>query len=127
MLPYEPNGKLAGYKRHQKLNQKAQFEALFGTPDFRVSNRAFLVLARYNEHDVARLATIAGKKKARRAVDRHLIKRIFREAFRHHQQPLKGLDILILLRHFDRQTPKQEYRRQVDELLARLLAKTCQD
>lgn len=41
---------------------------------------------------------MVGKKHLKRAVDRNRFKRLARESFRHHQQLLEGLDIIVLAR-----------------------------
>ena len=38
------------------------------------------------------------KKHLRRATSRNRIKRLIRESFRHHQQELRGLDIVVLVK-----------------------------
>lgn len=45
----------------------------------------------------ARLGMVVGKKYARRAVTRNLVRRIVREAFRQQRTPLYGWDILVRL------------------------------
>ena len=57
------------------------------------------MLARHDEHrKQARLGLAVAKKHVRRAVDRNRIKRLLRESFRHHQQQLKGLDLVVLVK-----------------------------
>lgn len=46
----------------------------------------------------ARLGLVVGKKHLKKAVDRNRFKRLVRESFRHHQEQLKGLDIIVLAR-----------------------------
>ena len=41
---------------------------------------------------------MVGKKHLKKAVDRNRFKRLVRESFRHHQEQLKGLDIIVLAR-----------------------------
>jgi len=65
----------------------------------RSSDRYFTVLARYDTKlDRARLGLAVAKKHVRRAVDRNRIKRVLRESFRRHQQRLKGLDLVVLVK-----------------------------
>ncbi len=46
----------------------------------------------------ARLGVIVAKRVMKRAVDRNRVRRLIRESFRHHQQSLSGLDIVVLVR-----------------------------
>jgi ribonuclease P protein component len=58
----------------------------------------FLVLARANRLNHARLGLAVSKKISRRAVDRNRIKRVIRESFRSHQHHLAGLDLVVVTR-----------------------------
>lgn len=49
--------------------------------------------------DYARIGLIVAKRIERKAVRRNRIKRLVREAFRKHQQVLKGLDCVVQLRY----------------------------
>jgi len=53
------------------------------------------VQATLNGKQFARLGIIVGKRVARRAVDRNLLKRLVRESFRHRQRELAGFDLLV--------------------------------
>lgn len=55
----------------------------------------FLVQASLNSEGFARLGVIVGKRVARRAVDRNLLKRLVRETFRRQQHELGGFDLLV--------------------------------
>lgn len=39
-----------------------------------------------------------GKRYLKKAVDRNRLRRVIRESFRYHQEALKGLDIIVLIR-----------------------------
>lgn len=54
------------------------------------------VLACPNDKSVARLGVIIAKRNAARAVDRNRIRRGVRECFRHSQNELIGLDIIVI-------------------------------
>lgn len=86
------------FTRNQRLLKGHQFQAVFKQPDWRVSDRYFLILARKNGLDRARLGLVIGRRKARRAADRTAIKRRAREQFRLRQHDLTGLDLVVLLR-----------------------------
>ena len=119
--------KRSGFSKQQRLDQPSQYQALFDTPDYRFSNRVFLVLARNNSLDYARLGLVTSKKKAKRAVDRNLVKRLARETFRLHQHQLGGLDVLVLLRSLPKEDDRIQLRAQLEALWVKLLAKPQQD
>lgn len=121
------SAKRFGLNKQQRLDQPSQFQALFDAPDFRQSNKAFLVLAKHNSLEHSRLGLVVSKKKAKRAVDRNLVKRLSRESFRQHQQQLAGIDLLVLLRSLPVGKDPQEIRSLLDELWLGLLAKVGQD
>ena len=49
----------------------------------------------FNGEVFARLGIVVGKRVARRAVDRSLLKRLVRETFRRQQHELGGFDLLV--------------------------------
>jgi ribonuclease P protein component len=55
----------------------------------------FLVQTSFNGEVFSRLGIVVGKRVARRAVDRNLLKRLVRETFRRQQQELAGFDFLV--------------------------------
>jgi len=69
-----------------------------------------LVLARDNGLAHPRLGLAISKKVLRRAVDRNLLKRVIRESFRHHQQELVGLDVVVLARSHCRSASRRQLR-----------------
>lgn len=62
----------------------------------RSRDRWFTVLCRQNDLEIARLGLAISKKNCRKAAARNRIKRVVRESFRHHQQDLAGLDIVVM-------------------------------
>ena len=85
------------------------------------------MLARNNSLDYARLGLVTSKKKAKRAVDRNLVKRLARETFRLHQHQLGGLDVLVLLCSLPKEDDRIQLRAQLEALWVKLLAKPQQD
>lgn len=79
------------------LDSKA-FEQVFGKPDFRVSNKYFLMLGCWTTRDMARLGIIVARKNVARAVQRNRIKRLIREAFRTRKSDLVPVDLVVLAR-----------------------------
>ncbi|MGV6806370.1 MAG: ribonuclease P protein component [bacterium] len=86
------------FSRDKRLLSAKDFSSVFDAPSYKVARPHFLLLARKNGSEVARLGLVVGKKNCRRAVDRNRIKRVTRDSFRQHQQALSGLDIIFLAR-----------------------------
>ena len=65
------------------LPSRSDFDAVFESPDAKVSNRDFLVLAKLNRSaSTHRIGFVTSKKKIRRAVDRNRFRRVIREHLR---------------------------------------------
>lgn len=79
------------------LDSKA-FEHVFGKPDFRVSNKYFLILGCWTDKDNARLGIIVAKKNITKATQRNRIKRLVREAFRTRRSAMMAVDLVVLAR-----------------------------
>jgi ribonuclease P protein component len=69
---------------------------------------------------LARLGIVVAKKLARRAVDRNLIKRLAREAFRVLHVELPGYDLVLRLSTGLAELEKSAVRAEIDGLLRRL-------
>lgn len=80
------------------LDSKA-YEHVFGKPDFRVSNKYFLILGSWTTLDTARLGIIVGKKHIARANQRNRVKRLIRETFRTNRANMPCADLVVLARH----------------------------
>jgi ribonuclease P protein component len=95
-----------------RLPDKAAFDHVFSAPDIRYRRHPFSLLARRRDEMPARLGLVVGKRHARRAVDRNLLRRILREHFR--SAGLTGLDVVVLARpgasEVDRETLHQAAR-----------------
>ena len=85
-----------------------------------------MLLARANLLSEARLGLVVGRRRVRLAVRRNLIKRQARETFRHRQQALSGLDIIVLVRQPWPRPQKVQVRQVLEELWDKLLAKRSQ-
>ncbi|WP_456417870.1 ribonuclease P protein component [Thiolapillus sp.] len=87
-----------GFPRHVRLLSAEDYKKVFAQ-SVRSTDRFFTVLARHEgQQHPARLGLAVAKKHVRRAVDRNRIKRLLRESFRHHQQQLQGLDLVVLVK-----------------------------
>jgi ribonuclease P protein component len=81
-----------------RLLSSSDFQSVFDGATARISHQHFLILARANHLDRPRLGLVIAKKHIRLAVARNRIKRLIRESFRHQQQPLSGIDVIVLAR-----------------------------
>lgn len=86
------------FRKQQRLLNANDFKAVFADAPYRASHQHFLILSRDNGSDTARLGLVIAKKNIRLAVNRNRVKRLIRESFRHHQQQLAGLDVIVLAR-----------------------------
>ncbi|WP_455198190.1 ribonuclease P protein component [Kaarinaea lacus] len=86
------------FPRHIRLLTSRDFQRVFRDNKVRVSDNMWSLLARDNDLGHARLGMAISKRVVKNAVQRNRIKRIVRESFRHHQQQLAGLDIVVMCR-----------------------------
>ncbi len=81
-----------------RLLKSAEFQAVFNNAPLRASHKNLLILAKPTNLDAPRLGLVIGKKNIRLSVQRNRVKRIIRETFRHQQEHLVGLDVIVLAR-----------------------------
>lgn len=86
------------FRKSQRLLTPADFTGVFSDASIRASHPSFLILARPNDLDCARLGLVVAKKHVRRAHQRNLIKRMARESFRLQQHKLPAIDAIVLAR-----------------------------
>jgi len=86
---------LFSFPKQLKLNQAAQFRALFRQSK-KWGTRTFAVYSHPNQLAYPRLGLVIAKKSTKSAVKRNQIKRIIRESFRLNQHQLGGLDIMVV-------------------------------
>ena len=88
---------MPGFPTTARLSTPGHYQSVFDGPAYKVSSRAFLLLAQVTEAESSRLGIIVAKKHIRRASHRNRIKRLVREHFR-----LTGLsvplDLVVLAR-----------------------------
>ncbi|MCY1265455.1 Ribonuclease P protein component [compost metagenome] len=109
------------FVRDKRLLTSRQFTAVFDSPTTKVPGKHVLLLARENGLDHPRLGLVIGKKNVKLAVERNRLKRIIRESFRHNQESLGGLDIVIIARRGLGDMENPELHLQFGKLWKRLL------
>ncbi|MCS3903332.1 ribonuclease P protein component [Methylohalomonas lacus] len=87
----------AAFDRARRLTLAVDYKRVFGQAR-RSSDNLLLVLACDNNLPRARLGMAIARNKIPRACARNRVKRLIRESFRHHQQDLIGLDLVVLAR-----------------------------
>jgi ribonuclease P protein component len=80
--------------RERRLTDKPQFDAVH-REGLRASDPLFMVIARPNGLTHARLGLAVGVKAAGNAANRNRVKRVVRETFRHRQQELPPVDLVV--------------------------------
>lgn len=88
---------MSKYSRSCRLVSQNDFQFVFAKP-LKVTHKRLLALYRPNQQPQARLGIIISKQHVKRAVDRNQLRRVIREGFRQWYGPLKGLDIIVLMR-----------------------------
>ena len=86
------------FPKSHRLLDSGDFQKVFDHAPLRASHKLFLILARPNGLEHPRLGLIIAKKHIRLASDRNRLKRLIRETFRHQQQSLKGIDVIVMAR-----------------------------
>jgi ribonuclease P protein component len=83
------------FSKDSRLLDAASFGRVFEKAT-RSRDKWFTVLCRKNNIATGRLGLAISKKQCRKATARNRLKRIIRESFRHHQDALEGLDIVVM-------------------------------
>ena len=108
------------FPHNHRIVTKAEFQILFDKSK-KIVHRNTVILFRENQKSFARLGVIVGKKTAKHAVVRNRIKRVIRESFRHHQDRLQKIDVVIIARKPCETLDKQKLREGIDLLWEKLL------
>lgn len=106
--------------KQKKLLKSVQFQAVFDSPDFKLSSKYLLILAKRNQQQHARLGLVIGKKNINLAVNRNKVKRHIRESFRLHQNNLPCVDLLFIARRGLGDLPNTELRQELARQWQRL-------
>ncbi len=108
------------FPRNHRLATKAEFKRVFDQAQ-KINQRHVLILFRPNEISHPRIGIIVGKRVANSAVDRNRIRRVIRDSFRHQQQRLASLDIVVIARAQCDTLSKAKLRKGIDDLWEKLL------
>lgn len=84
------------FTKASRLASPSDFKKVFDS-NSRSVDSSFVVLARPNGLEIARLGLAVSGRRVRLAVGRSLVKRVVRESFRLHQAQLAGLDLVVLV------------------------------
>ena len=111
--------KQLSFPRQRRLVTKAEFKSIFDKSK-KINQRHLVLLFKPNQSDFARLGVIVAKRTVNSAVKRNRIKRILRESFRHNQDSLKGMDIIVIARQQCDKLSNQKLREGIDDLWVKL-------
>ena len=98
-----------------RLSQPEHYQRVFDNPTFKISSKAFLMLASPSKGPHSRVGIIVAKKNIRRAVRRNRIKRLVREQFRLNRFD-HPLDLVVLARSAADQLDNPGVWRELDTL-----------
>ena len=110
------------YTKSKRLLTPSAFQGVFDKALYRVSHKNFLLLARPNLFDGARLGLVIGKKNIRLAVNRNLVKRMVRESFRLEYHRLPAVDVIFLARRNLDQVSKTDITNMLMQSWAQLIS-----
>jgi len=112
---------LARFPPQTRLTRPAEYRWVFDHSQYKASNRWMTVLATPNSRNGARLGLVISRKAAGCAVSRNRIKRQVRESFRHSQQQLGSLDIVVIARAGIARRPNRELAQALEKIWKRLM------
>lgn len=111
-----------GLPKSRRLLRRSQFDRVF--KQRRVfGDRCFAVYGALNDLDGPRLGMVVSRRVSVRAVDRNRIRRAIREAFRHNQDRLDAIDIVVVAKAPAATATGQELNDALIGLWTRLLEK----
>lgn len=108
------------FSRNYRLLSKHDFQSVFATSN-KATQKYLLALYKSNQKPYARLGIIVAKRYIKLAVNRNRLRRLIRESFRHHQEALKGLDIIVLMRSEWSPLDNKALRVNIDNLWQKLM------
>ena len=106
---------MLSFSRSNRLICKQAIDSVFAGP-VKISRKSIQLRCQPNHQSLARLAIIVSKKVVQQAALRNQYRRIIRESFRHHQETIKGLDLIVIVRSKCTLLDKKLFRNDVDNL-----------
>ena len=85
------------FTHQERLHTASQYQRVFNRAD-KSCSESFIMLFRENNAGFPRTGVVVAKRKAKRAVDRNLIKRIVRDSFRLNKKKLPSYDFIVILK-----------------------------
>jgi ribonuclease P protein component len=104
----------------QHIRTLAQFQRVYQLRQ-RFPGRFYVLYYRDNQAGYPRLGVVASNRNVRTAVVRNLVKRLAREAFRHHQQQLQAVDIIIVAKADAATASKRDLHKCLEKLFSQLI------
>jgi len=118
---------LQNFPKTARLLNAGDYKAVFDRARYKVSSRHFLFLAIPGNGIRSRIGLVIPKKQVAKATARNQVKRILRERFRHTQQHLPMLDIVVLARKDADKLGSSEMSSAIDSLLEDLQRRANKD
>lgn len=106
--------KSLNFNKSNRLVSKKDFQSVFASPH-KLSRPSLRFIFLTNQRLTARLGIVIGKHQVKRAVDRNRLRRVARESFRHYQQQLVGLDIVLIMQAGCLSLSKKALRERIDQ------------
>ena len=103
------------YNHRDRLLSASQFTRVFDQAT-KSNSEFFTILSRENTIGQPRLGIVVAKRRAKRSVDRNIIKRIIRESFRLNKARLPANDFIVILKRPIKIIKRTNLRLQMDTL-----------
>lgn len=101
------------FTHRDRLQNASQFTRVFDQAT-KSSSDFFTVLSRENTIGQARLGIVVAKRRAKRSVDRNIIKRIIRESFRLNKATLPANDFIVILKRPIKTIKRSKHKQKLD-------------
>ena len=103
------------YTHRDRLQSASQYTRVFDQAK-KSSSEFFTILSRENTEAQPRLGIVVAKRRAKRSVDRNMIKRIIRESFRLNKAILPANDFIVILKRPISSIKRPDLRQQMETL-----------